>query len=233
MERISPELAKAKPYTWAHHIARYKFACQYCTKKIVLDIGCGAGYGAEMLLKEGQARQVVGLDIDLEQIRIETTLGLNWIQGDAMMLPFNDESFELITAFEIIEHLNTPEKALKEIKRVLKKGGLAIISTPRRDLWQRTPANPYHKIEFSLAEFTEIIASIFHSVQIYGQYFDYMFIEVPPPGLGLRRLLRYIASLLAKINKKEHLLRRFDVMPVERMRCYIVPKYMIAVCRKQ
>ena len=230
MERITPELAEIKPYTWAHHVARYKFACQYCEDRVVLDVGCGAAYGAEMLRKEGQARLVVGLDINLDQVQVGNTLGLMLIRGDAMKLPFKDESFDVITAFEVIEHLDDPQKAIGEIRRVLKTGGVALISTPRRDLWQRTPTNPHHKLEFSFAEFKTYIASWFPVFQIFGQYFDYIFTEIFPPGLGLRRILRQVVSLLAKLNRSEHLLHKFDVMPMEGMPRYIVPKYMIAVC---
>lgn len=232
MERITPELAETKPYTWAHHVARYKFACQYCQDRDVLDVGCGAAYGTEMLRKEGQARLVVGLDINLDHVQSINTLGLTLIRGDAMKLPFNDESFDVITAFEVIEHLDDPQKALGEIRRVLKTGGVALISTPRRDLWQRTPTNPHHKLEFSFTEFKTYIASWFSVFQIFGQYFDYIFTEIPPPGLGLRRILRHIALCFAKLSKMERLLYKFDVMPVEGMPRYVVPRYMIAVCRK-
>jgi len=132
MERITPEQAKTKPYTWAHHVARYRFACQYCRNKVVLDVGCGAAYGTEMLRKEGQAKLVVGLDINLKQAI--NTFGLTLVHGDALELPFKDESFDVVTVFEVIEHLDDPQKALGEVRRVLKPGGIALISTPRRDL---------------------------------------------------------------------------------------------------
>jgi ubiquinone/menaquinone biosynthesis C-methylase UbiE len=56
------------------------------------------------------------------------------VQGDALNLPFKDESFDIVTAFEVIEHLYDPQKALGEIRRILKMDGIALISTPRRDL---------------------------------------------------------------------------------------------------
>jgi len=233
LERITPELAERKQYTWAHHVARYKFACRYCANKVVLDVGCGAAYGTEMLLKDGAARSVVGLDINLDGVEAGAISGLSLVLGDAMKLPFVDESFDVITAFEIIEHLDDAECALREIKRVLKTGGVALISTPRRDLWHKTPINPYHKNEFSFTEFKELIASVFSVFELFGQHFDYLLTEVPPPGFGLRRVLRQMVSFLAKLNQTEHVLHRPDVMPVKIFGRWLLPKYMIAVCRKR
>lgn len=230
MERITPELAERKPYTWAHHVARYEFARQFCANKVVLDIGCGAGYGAKMLLRGGHAAQLVGLDLHLEETC--KIAGLNLVGGDATKLPFMDEIFDVVIAYEVIEHLDAPLTALREIKRVLRTEGVAVISTPRRDLWQKKPANPYHRIEFSISEFWKIVSSTFPVFEMFGQYFDYAFIEIPPPGVGLRRILRCVGSILARLNGSEHLLRRFDVMPVQVAGRHVVPKYMIAVCRK-
>jgi ubiquinone/menaquinone biosynthesis C-methylase UbiE len=232
MERITPDLADTKPHTWLHHVKRYEFACRYCHDKVVLDVGCGEAYGSEMLRTEGQARLVVALDINLDPGLAKKYPRLMLFQGDALNFPFKDESFDIVTAFEVIEHLNDPQKALGEIRRILKRGGIALISKPRRDLWHRTPTNPYHKFEFSFTEFKTCITSYFSVFRLFGQYFDYVFVEMVPPGLGLRRLLRYVGSFLAKLNRSEHLLHRYDVMPIEGAPRYIVPKYMIAVCRK-
>lgn len=232
MERITPELAKTKPHTWSHHVARYKFAAKYCEDKLVLDVGCGAAYGTEVLSKEGQAKLVLGLDANLDHVPSRNTARLMLVQGDAMNLPFKEESFDVVTAFEVIEHLDDPQKALGQIKRVLKTGGVALISTPRRDLWQRTPANPYHKFEFSFAEFEDYIASKFSTFHMFGQYLDWFFVEIPPPRLGLRRVLRPVGLLLSRLYKIEGILRKFDVLPMEGVPGLVVPKYMIAVCQK-
>ena len=130
MERVTPDDAQRKPFSWKHSVSRYSFACQLAAGRTVLDIGCGAGYGTRMLLEQGKARTVIGLDITQTVREAE-----NLAEGDAQCLPFANSKFDLVTAFEVIEHLDDPEKVVSEIFRVLTPMGVALISTPRRDLW--------------------------------------------------------------------------------------------------
>ena len=88
-----------------------------------LDVG--SKYG--LVTKDND---VVALDIIKEYLRIN--VHANKILADARNLPFTDESFATVVATEILEHLEHPDKAVKEIKRVLKNNGRAIISVPNR-----------------------------------------------------------------------------------------------------
>lgn len=86
-----------------------------------LDIGCG---GSEEF-KIHNVRGDVNCDILKPAYKI-----LNFIQCDAQHLPFKDEAFEQVIMFDIIEHLHSPFKALKEAWRVLKTGGILHLGTP-------------------------------------------------------------------------------------------------------
>ncbi|MCK5595253.1 class I SAM-dependent methyltransferase [bacterium] len=94
----------------------------------ILDIGCGTGIVLKMLNKYGLAS---GLDISHDALSFCKGRGLNSLfLGSATSLPFPDETFSLVTALDILEHIEDDTLALREIRRVLKKGGLAIITTP-------------------------------------------------------------------------------------------------------
>ncbi len=97
-----------------------------------LDIGCGEGYLADMGI-----RSVVGIDT-------RPTRGVA-LYASAEDLPFQDESFDLVFAGEIIEHLDRPGKALREWARVMKTGGTMILSTLNGVLVSPVGGNPDHK----------------------------------------------------------------------------------------
>lgn len=129
----------------------------------VLDIACGTGVGTKFL---GQhAKEVVGVDIDAEAIaycnKRQRLPNTTYIEADASReLPFPSEHFDVITTFETIEHLYPAQRAtyLAELRRVLKKNGRILLSTPQNGIEKQTrpcppPKHPYdHKIEFSLRE---------------------------------------------------------------------------------
>jgi SAM-dependent methyltransferase len=97
-----------------------------------LDIGCG-----KSLLKAMDLPGVIGIDI-----RPEENVS---ILASGEYLPFRDESFQLIFAGEIIEHLRDPAGALRDWVRVLKVGGRIVISTPNGLLVSVTGGHPEHK----------------------------------------------------------------------------------------
>lgn len=94
----------------------------------VLDIGCGTGYITNIIRKELNL-SIVGSDLNFERISFAQK---NFCEevciADIMKLPFRDNSFDKVIASEIIEHICSPETALKEINRVSKR--YAIITVP-------------------------------------------------------------------------------------------------------
>jgi Methylase involved in ubiquinone/menaquinone biosynthesis len=78
-----------------------------------------------------------------------------------------DKSFNLITSFETIEHLNNPEKYLAEIARVLQSDGIFLVSTPNREVFGQK--NPYHLHEFTRTEFEETLKKYFKNIFIMEQ----------------------------------------------------------------
>lgn len=107
--------------------------------KKVLDLGCGFGWFELNALKRGAGR-VIGLEIsdkDLETARKNIKSNKVFFRvGSALSLPFPDQSFETVVSWDVIEHLpkNSERKMLKEVSRVLKKGGVFYLSTPNKTI---------------------------------------------------------------------------------------------------
>jgi 2-polyprenyl-3-methyl-5-hydroxy-6-metoxy-1,4-benzoquinol methylase len=98
--------------------------------KWVLDVGCGSGTIVKTLLKKG--KKVVGVDIGKKFLNFCHSMYGNaaFCGADAQYLPFPDCCFDTIVCSEVIEHLNKPEKILKEFERTLRPNGELVITTP-------------------------------------------------------------------------------------------------------
>ena len=107
----------------------------------ILDIGCGAGYFLNLIRgvyhAKGFEPTVVGADISAyqvsymaERMRREGIPRVIAVTGNGEYLPFADESFDLVTCSEVIEHIQNPRRALTEMRRVLKPDGMLLLSTP-------------------------------------------------------------------------------------------------------
>lgn len=94
----------------------------------ILDLGCGHGH-VFSYLREKEGKDAYGLDINVNSLKHQNLKGY-FVCGDAHNIPFRDNSLDVVLAFELVEHLREPEKSLKEIRRVLKKGGILLLTTP-------------------------------------------------------------------------------------------------------
>jgi 2-polyprenyl-3-methyl-5-hydroxy-6-metoxy-1,4-benzoquinol methylase len=168
-ERIVPDTELAGVI--AAHLKRYAFARPLCVGRQVLDAACGVGYGSAFLAEA--AASVVGVDVDVESVAYargryaSPTCAFEVM--DVGQLGFADASFDAICSFETIEHVPDPVRALAELRRVLRPGGTLVISTPHVAVTTHAPANPFHRVEFSLADFEALLRGSFETVEIYGQ----------------------------------------------------------------
>jgi len=96
----------------------------------ILDLGCGEGVTLEKILRRFPDRNVLGIDYGEEKIRICREHHLPARQGSAYALDLEDQSWDCCLLLEVIEHLEEPQKALREVHRVLRKGGLLLLIFP-------------------------------------------------------------------------------------------------------
>ncbi len=105
-------------------------------KTHVLDIGCGAGFLSNPLAKAGL--NVTGIDLSEESLKVakdfDETNSIDYLAADAYKLPFPDQSFEVVTAMDFLEHVEDPKKVIEEVSRVLKPRGLFVFHTFNRNL---------------------------------------------------------------------------------------------------
>lgn len=152
------------------HEERYKLARLSIKDGLILDIACGSGYGLNILIDP--KRKLVGADISISALRYaKKKYGENktlLVRVNAEKLPFNRDSFDAVVSFETIEHLKYPELFLQEIKRVLKSGGMLIISTPVR---RGNLIDYYHYFEYDIPGFKQVLKKYFKIKEIYGQRF--------------------------------------------------------------
>lgn len=154
----------------AEHFARYHWAAQALDGRDVLDAGCGVGYGSLVCARAGAAR-VVGIDVSAEaiaQARADSGGKVEFVVGDLQALPFETASFDAIVCFEAIEHIGEQDTVLDEFARVLRPGGLLLVSSPNRDVY--TPGNPHHVAEYVPAELETALGLRFAHVRLFRQH---------------------------------------------------------------
>lgn len=155
------------------HLARYMFASRLAKRRRVLDAGCGAGFGASELARA--AAEVLAVDVSPDAIEYAreryTAANLRFEQADCGALPAPDGSYDLVTAFEVIEHLEDWRGFLIEARRVLAPGGQFIVSTPNKlyyaETRRRAGPNPFHVHEFEYEEFRAELAAVFPHVSLF------------------------------------------------------------------
>ena len=155
------------------HYHRYLLARDLCRGRDVLDVAAGEGYGTALIAQV--ASSAIGVEIDAEVVaaaRVEFARpNLRYEQGDARSLPLGDASVDVVVSFETLEHLLEQQAFLSELRRVLRPGGLLLISTPDRDIYSPlgTDPNPFHVLELSRPEFRALLGQHFAHVAFAAQ----------------------------------------------------------------
>jgi len=165
--RIDPELAETHH---REHLDRYRWAQAQTRRRRVLDIGCAFGYGSALLAPE--AASVTGIDLfDDALVYAREHYGDRCVfaKMDATALEFSPQSFDAVTCFEVIEHVQEPLLLLGEIRRVIAPGGVVMLSTPIRQ--EGRQLDPTHLREYSPPEFRSLLQQTgFEDIRLLGQH---------------------------------------------------------------
>lgn len=173
-ERYSPEMRD--PQISYEHWHRYLYASQFVKGRVVLDVACGEGYGSNLLAEE--AERVVGVDISQEAIGHAVIKyvreNLTFRVGSAAAIPLMEGGgFDVIVSFETLEHLTEANQVafLGEVRRLLRREGIFICSTPNRLLYSdiRGFRNEFHIKEYYEEEFRSLLQGYFTRVEVLGQ----------------------------------------------------------------
>lgn len=157
------------------HRKAYSRAAEMANGLDVLDVGCNNGYGTKMIAE--RSAQVIGVDVSARAIEFANAThagpNIEYQVVDGTTLPFKEKIFDLVTSFQVIEHVDGVETYLREIHRVLRDTGKAVFTTPNRSLRLKpgqNPWNPFHVREYEAAELEETLRDVFPDVSIEGLF---------------------------------------------------------------
>jgi SAM-dependent methyltransferase len=154
-------------------------------RRTILDVGCGTGTMLSYLAAYGNAQ---GIDVDEEAIGYCHERGLLDVRlGAAEKLPFADDSFDLVTALDVVEHLDDDVAALREIGRVLRPAGYLLMTVPAyRFLWGDQDEVNLHKRRYVAAQVRDRLKAAGFEVRRVSYMNAFMF----PPIAAIRLLRR-------------------------------------------
>jgi ubiquinone/menaquinone biosynthesis C-methylase UbiE len=164
MEHTYPILFRVEQSHWWHIGRRRILAdfvediCRHVTDRRprILDVGCGTGANLLMLSKYGEAE---GVDISEDALAFCRERGLDKVKlGAAEELPYEDGTFDLVTAFDVVEHMDDDLVGLREMRRVLRPGGRVLLFVPTfMFLWGLQDDVSHHRRRYRLPELTRVL----------------------------------------------------------------------------
>jgi SAM-dependent methyltransferase len=178
-ERLVPtDIQRASDYI---QFLRHIFPYHFVEKEIrslantdrVLEVGFGAGYGTPILA--GVCGSVVGIDVEQQAVDHASSEyaepNVSFKLYDGTTIPFDDNSFDIVVSFQVIEHVVDDAHFVGELCRVLKPGGRLYISTPNR-LTRLEPGekpfNRFHVREYSPDQLKFLLEGQFYKVAMMG-----------------------------------------------------------------
>ncbi len=163
-ERVSQRDASDN-YVFQRSLLAYVYAAERVSGR-VLEIGTGSGYGVDVIAPKAEHF----LTVDKHAPSAELIENHPNVEFRAMSVPplvgIEDESIDCVISFQVIEHIKQDKEFVREVHRVLKKGGKFIVSTPNRTM--SLTRNPWHVREYTPEEFSTLLESTFDSVEAFG-----------------------------------------------------------------
>jgi 2-polyprenyl-3-methyl-5-hydroxy-6-metoxy-1,4-benzoquinol methylase len=163
----------------ADHITRYAYARHISKGLRVCDAGCANGYGTAEIAQE--AAYVIGFDRDYQSLQEAykryASSTCSFVAADFNAISFPPASFDLVVAFEVVEHVQEPLTFLGNLLQLVVPNGRLLFSTPNRAInspdWH-VPYNPFHVREWDLEELQAFLEQLSLHYTIYGEVPKYL-----------------------------------------------------------
>tara|TARA_B110000285_G_scaffold109237_1_gene123979 strand:+ start:1124 stop:1891 length:768 start_codon:yes stop_codon:yes gene_type:complete len=174
----------------------------------VLEIGTGSGYGIELL--SSKADKFLTIDKFESTVGAEASKTIENVDFRQMNVPpltgLDDNQFDFVVSFQVIEHIKKDTAFVKEIHRVLKPGGKFIHTTPNKKM--SLSRNPWHIREYTVNELADLLTAVFSSVDKKGVF-------------GNDVAMKYYEENKASVRK----IMRFDLLNLQ----YNLPRWMLQI----
>jgi 2-polyprenyl-3-methyl-5-hydroxy-6-metoxy-1,4-benzoquinol methylase len=165
--RERPSFEEANNVTVKRCFYAYEYARNFIKDKVVADIGCGPAYGSSDMAR--YAASVTGVDysqatIDENAKQHASVSNLKFVQSIVPPVKLADQSMDVVTAFQFIEHIGDQASFIKDVYRVLKPGGVFLCTTPNAKM--SIARNPFHVHEMTFEEMREEAGKVFGAKNI-------------------------------------------------------------------
>jgi len=193
MEHTYPILFRVEQTHW-WHIGRRRILADFVDaicgqvtdrRPRILDVGCGTGANLIMLSKYGDAE---GVDISEDALAFCRERGLDKVKlGAGEELPYEDNTFDLVTAFDVVEHMDDDLAGLREMRRVLRPGGRVLLFVPTfMFLWGLQDDVSHHRRRYRLSQLRRVLEQAGFGVE----RMTYANVTFFLPILFVRKLMR-------------------------------------------
>lgn len=265
-ERIVPEhfLQSKEAYlVYLRHLFVYESVKNFIPKNSsVIEVGCGEGYGTKFLSQD--VKHIIGLDIDKRVIQYASSRysseNCSFKLYDGLKIPYDDNLYDAVISFQVIEHVQDDINYLAEIRRIVKADGLCMLTTPNRTSRVKAhqkPWNRFHVREYDPDELEALLRAVFSDVRVWGIWGNNEIQRIEKARikqaqqfaaldlLNLRRLLpasyeTWIVKWLKRILRREHNISdNDDFLNTYRINDYYITKNnvedsldLLAICKK-
>ncbi len=200
-ERVSKD--GSDNFVFQRSILAYHFAASKVKGK-VLEIGTGSGYGVDVIAPH--ANHFITIDKFESAVDLSTHPNVTFKQCNVPPLPFNDETFDCVISFQVIEHIKDDVRMVSEVERVLKKGGVFIVSTP--NILMSLTRNPWHIREYTSSQFSDLLSTKFTDIEPFGV-------------VGNQKIMEYYAKNEEGVRR----FTRFDILDLQ----HRLPRWMLQI----
>ena len=189
-------------YVFQRSILAYHYAAGLVSGD-VLEIGTGMGYGIEIIAPSATSYTTIDKSCAYDASLPDNT---RFQQMEVPPISFPDESFDYVISFQVIEHIKRDKDFIKEVSRVLRKGGKFIVSTPNAPM--SLTRNPWHIREYTEQQLRDLLASDFSSIEAYGVN-------------GNEKIMKYYEQNRRSVER----IMRFDILDLQ----HRLPRWILQI----